>query len=716
MRPLLLSLFLLGPVLHATEPLCGTSPENDRRVRALHERTQQRVQALAVEPRTATLREGAFYLQNDETITAGYKPFDLAGLSLVFTPSGNDAFTMRREALQYVEPAGEPLRDFQSAAGADWHFVTHDLPFAVPLFGEGVTRIYVSAFNGIHTETPPVQAASQFDAMQAAVHRGPLLSPLTITTGKPRYLQYPRVWIDHAADAVIVTWRSSANAPFGYDLQAKIATSGTITYSYREVVAMRWGTPVLSRGFDPAQVSRTLLRSMNDSENDVPGSVPALLRPMLDVRRVDMQRLAGSDLFAVRITLAEAIDRTKLAEGQVLSFRLTVGPDSAEVEIDRDETRVTALGGSRSAIDAAGAHVDGNVVELYGVQRFTRETSGRVRTFYETEDVSADTTVLGFPFDAPPRTIASDLSAVVAGTLLPLPIAEPFVLGELDPLRVWNLVRESYGISTYDHDAIAIYQTFYTDLIFYAGAYATRGNPQVDGIASGLGTRSPRLPTLLHLNQLGYNYSSSVERAAQMMLHELGHRWLYHFSIVEDGRESHALNPVSGHPAAYVHTASAFPVWGNDEASVMGGAYFTPQPDGSYRAHAANHGYSWTDLYLMGIASPEEVPPWFYLAGTNLPGEYWPEEGAIASGERRDVEVGQIIAAHGPRIPSAALSPRQFRVVFVLVTESGAEATEAEVAKLNEWRALLERNFAIATGGRANLITTFVRPGKRRAS
>jgi len=717
MRSFLPALVLLASSLHASQPMCGSGPENDERVLALHERTRARLAALAEDPsRKATLREGAFYLQDE--VTVDYRPFDLAGQSLVFTPSGDAAFTMKREVLQYVEPPvenAEPLRDFQSATGPEWHYVMHDLPFAIPLFGQTVTRIYVSAFNGIHTEVPPVQGASQFDSVEAAVHRGPVLSPLMITTGKPRYLHYPRVWIDQAADAVIVTWRSSANAPFGYDLQAKIATDGTITYSYREVIAMRWGTPVLSRGFDPAQVPRALLRGFEDSANDVANSVPASIRPMLDVRRVDAQRLADSDLYAVRLTLAEAIDPLKLAEGQVVAYQVTVGPASAVVEISRDRTRVIGFGGMQWAPDGASANVDGKIIEVYGLQPWAYETSTRARTFYGTN--VADSTTLSIPFTTPPRTIGSDLSAVANDTALPLPIAEPFALGSLDPLRVWDLVRKSYGISAHDYDAVAIYQTFFTDIIFYAGAYATRGNPQVNGIAPGsfgFNVNYPRTPTLLHMNQVAYNYNSVVERASQVMLHELGHRWLYHFSIMENGDKTNSLNPVSSHPAAYVHTPSAFQVYGQEESSVMGGGYFTPQSDGTYRAHAANMGYSWTDLYLMGLAAPEEVPPWFYLAGTNLPREYWPEEGAIATGEKHDVEVGQIIAAQGPRVPSVAISQRQFRVLFVLVTEKGVEATDAEVAKLNEHRALLERNFLLATGGRGRAITTFVRPGKRR--
>ena len=41
---------------------------------------------------------------------------------------------------------------------------------------------------------------------------------------------------------------------------------------------------------------------------------------------------------------------------------------------------------------------------------------------------------------------------------------------------------------------------------------------------------------------------------------------------------------------------------------------------------------------------------------------------------------GQVTAANGARVPSFALSQRQFRVLFVLVTENGQEPTDAEVA------------------------------------
>ena len=98
-----------------------------------------------------------------------------------------------------------------------------------------------------------------------------------------------------------------------------------------------------------------------------------------------------------------------------------------------------------------------------------------------------------------------------------------------------------------------------------------------------------------------------------------------------------------------------------------------------------------------------------------MPKAYWPTQGQIADGERRDVSISQVTAVHGPRIPSVTQSQRQFRVLFVLVTEN-AEPTPDEVAKLNQWRTVMERNFELATGGRGRLVTTYVKAGKRRAT
>ena len=709
-RHTFLLLITLALPIAAEPPLCGTGPEAERRLAiAREQRGPSQVRALGT-TLPATVRDGAFYMQNDGRITMGYRPFDLEG-SLVFTPATGSTYAVQRTTSRYVEPAQAEVRNFQTFTGTDWHFVARDLAAPMSLFGRTVSRIYVSAFNGITLEPPAVQDRMVFEALDGAVHRGPVMSPLMITTRKPRQLEYPRAFIDESPGLVRVTWRSSGDAPFGYDLQAELRGDGRITYSYRRVTAMRWGTPVLSAGFDPVNTPRTLLGSVADSASDVSNEVPAAVRDMVNIELAEAWRLRDSDLYAVRIHLAAPIDRTKLAPGQTLAFQVSLGSDVAVAEVSAEPTVLPAT-----------ARIEGDVVEIYGLQPkadVTTERAFRVATFYRPVSGTSDSATLEVTFAPALHTTAVDLSTVSQSAPLPLPVLEPFALGVFDPTEVWSRLQPAFALGDWEYDGVAMYQTFFTDMIFWAGAYALTGNPQVDGVgpvSPFYSTTAARRPTLIHMNQLTYNYSATEPTASKLLLHEFGHRWLYYFSLRENGLSTRSLNPVTPHPAAYVHTASAFPVYGAEEASVMGGAFFTPQGDGSWKAHAANMGYSWIDLYMMGLAAPEEVPPWFYLANTDLPKEYWPAEGAVARGDRRDVEISQVTSANGPRVPSSAASQRKFRVLFVLVTEEGKEATPAEIAKLNQWRAAMERNFALATGGRAVLSTTFVQPAKRRSA
>lgn len=716
-------LTLFAAPLPADDLTCGTSSENDFAVRRLHERLQAsrpRIEANASASVPSTLRNGAFYVEAGEDIVPGYNPFDLAQQSLVFEPKGGTTFAVRREALRYIEPAGEPVRDFQ----ADPSALSRDLGFSFPIFGRDVTRVQVSAFNAVHLDDAVEQRATQVDVLEAAVQRGAVLSPLLITNRKPPRLAYARLYVDETPDGIAFTWRSDAGIAFGYDVQAELRRDGSVVYSYRTPRAMSWGAPILSPGFDPVTVPRQTLRTANDGAGDVASHIAFQVRPMVDIVRTDVTRIDGTDLVGVRVQVGQAIDPTKLASGELFRFIVIIDQDPSFVEIDRNGVRVLPAGGSRFIDNGASVRLESDGFELYTMQQSpnaSRLGHVRVLSYVRPDARTADAQSLEVTFPPAPRRIATDLSAIAPGTELRAPITEAFVLGAFDPYAVYEHLQSKYALSDLDADAVAMFQSFYTDLIFYAGAYATGGNAQVDGIepvSPDSGTGARRLPTLLHMNQLTYGHNAATQSASNVMMHELGHRWLYFFSIKEGGTATRSLNPVSAHPAGYVHTPAAFPVTSDPEqASVMGGGFFSPQPEGTYRARALNVGYSWTDLYLMGLAAPEEVQPWFYLADTNPPlaKEYWPVDNAVVTGNRREVGVQQIVDVHGPRIPTAAHSDKRFKVLFVLVTEPGRTPTEAEIAKLEEWRALLERNFALATGGRGSVSTGFVKPARKRA-
>ena len=720
-RLLILPLLVVAVVAYADEPMCGTGPENDERLRALHERPRDRSRLAANAESVPSVHDGAFYLPVDDIVNPGYRPFDLLNQSLVFEPR-NGTFAVRRTALQYVEPAGEPVREFQGATGAAWHRVEHDLPFAFPIFGQQVTKLYLTAFNGIHFARPAEETAMQFDDLEAAVHRDAVLSPLMITKSKPSRLHYPKLYVDQRPDAVVLTWRSTTAPDFQYDVQAELRGDGSFMYSYRTLLRMRWGTPVVSAGFNPDTATYRALGGANDGANDVSASAVTALRTMADLRRVEVLRVNESDLFTVRLKLGAPLIAQSIGDNQSLRYVVQIGATFAVLEVFNTSWNITSFYASSAALNGASVRIAGDVIEIYGIQLPGTSTSATHTAFAwsytRPTNPAVDFARGDFKFDVPAKRIATDLSSA-NGSELPLPITEPFILGALDPASVWERLQQHYVLSDYGVDALAIYQTYFTDLIFYAGAYSTVGNPQVDGVRSGVssyGTLVKRRPALLHMNQLEYGWNARPELASHVVLHEFGHRWLYFINIVEGGEMKRSLNPVSSHPGGFVHTPAAFRVYDEQDASVMGGGFFTQQPDGTYKARASNAGFSWTDLYLMGLAAPEEVPPWFYLANSNpaLPLQYYPANEIVVTAEQRGVSIDQIIAAEGVRNPPAAMSQRLFKVLFVLVTEG--EPTAQEIAKLNEWRALLETNFTIATGGRAKVETDWVRPAKRRAA
>lgn len=720
MKTRVLPLLLLTAVsAFADEPWCGTGPETDAMIARMAARSGQRMRlaADAVAP-ASLLRDGTFFVEADPQTMPGLRRLDLAGQSLVFEPRGASKFTARRTALQYVEPSGAPI---VFADAKEWFAKVDLTSFALPLFGKSVSTVYVSAYNGIYLTPPAAESqASQVDALEAAVHRQALLSPLLLTKQKPKSLVHPDVYIDESAGALVITWRSTKGKYFGFDVQAALRADGTIVYSYKSLRDIEWGTPILTSGFDPETAQKRELSAVNDSIGDVLQGAFGL-GAMTDITRFEVLRVNESDLLLYRLKLAKAIDPSLLTDGQPLRYWVTAGVETVQINIERGgATSVYAPGRPRFEPNGAAARYHGDTVELFVMQDSLYLPSGATnfRAFANVGSSGADGANTVITLDSPALKIASDLSQT-AGAEMQLPIAEPFTLGALDVAMVWRVLQNNHGLRADDIDGLAIYQSFYTDLIFYAGAYSTVGNPQVDGIGSrnGFGASFAKSPALLHMSHYTYGYNSAEKSSSQVALHEFGHRWLYHTSIRVNGANSRVLNPVSAHPAQYVHMPAAFKIYDDAESSTMGGAVFTQQGDGTWKARVANAGFSWLELYLMGFAARSEVPPWFYLENTApvLGGEYWPLDKQVVSGTSKVATIDQIVAASGERKPSAAASQRGFRVPFVIVTYPGETATPAQIAQMHSLRALFETNFAIATGGRAT-VTTQWPLGRRRSA
>lgn len=144
----------------------------------------------------------------------------------------------------------------------------------------------------------------------------------------------------------------------------------------------------------------------------------------------------------------------------------------------------------------------------------------------------------------------------------------------------------------------------------------------------------------------------------------------------------------------------------NSDASHDEGNYITDLGGGEFRTLGASLRYGPLDQYLMGIRRPDEVPPFFVVrnpSGTANSPSRAPESGVQFRGTRKDVSMGDVIAAMGPRNPpagAAALPP--FRQAFAYVSV-GATADGEQVAKLDRIRQQWEPFFQASAGGRRNV-------------
>ena len=162
-----------------------------------------------------------------------------------------------------------------------------------------------------------------------------------------------------------------------------------------------------------------------------------------------------------------------------------------------------------------------------------------------------------------------------------------------------------------------------------------------------------------------YNY------AVGHLGHEFGHRWGAYVTAMVGGK-SVRLGPWP-HWALGLQAPVAFPYSLPAEASTLGGALWQPNADGTYTRVRAGFfvpasGYSYLDLYLMGLARASEVPDFFLLNNLVQVGEH-ANGRAVFKADRTNISVRDVIAAEGPRLPDADHSQRAFNTGFVVMVE-----------------------------------------------
>jgi hypothetical protein len=690
MRPFLL-LLAIPLFVFAQVPPCATGPETTARVRELgaysRAYTRQR-QGKGLAP--VAERDGVYIVQADVTNAPYLRQVDLAGKTIVL--ERKDASTFRASSA--------PL-DFDDIPGAERQpDAPYTLPFDFPFFDKTVRQLTISAQHALYVSTPRVTDIDQRNDADLVTSGEAVIAPF-LTTPAILSERTPRVFVRELSDRVTITW-TIANAS---EIQAVLSRSGDIRFSYR-TLTLPGGALLVTSGSEPWRAARTHLAALTDRTGDTSAE-------MADITGLTVDRISDLDLYEIRLTLKAAVVPSQ-APARITYNVSFNGEAGASLRIDRNAA-------PRSTFAAWGSHDGTTAVRIEGNSVVFTVPQTELDAYGPSVSIGASTFVTGGAGDTDaggfariglgnPRRVDTDFSALETPEDISGPIAEAFTLPAISVDRVWEQLEQGTSLRGEDLDGVAIYQNFLTDIVFYAGAFATRGNAGVAGITDDaeVSPALQRKPNVMHMNAIGYGWNRSAKESSFIILHEFGHEWGFYPLMMQDGQRAQIINPDGGHPAQWVDMRAAFPVYSDHDASVMGGGAFVDNGNGTFTStDFSSWGYSWLDLYLMGLASASEVPGFYYIEGSGLGDSYFPPANDTVSGTRRNVAMQQFVDAMGPRTPAYPDTPRKFRAVFVVLEDPAHPVTGSDMNAMAAYRAQFAHNFRIATGGRAEVATAY---------
>ncbi|MDX1502299.1 MAG: hypothetical protein R3325_08035 [Thermoanaerobaculia bacterium] len=222
------------------------------------------------------------------------------------------------------------------------------------------------------------------------------------------------------------------------------------------------------------------------------------------------------------------------------------------------------------------------------------------------------------------------------------------------------------------------------------------------------GSKRP-LESFVMMGQLGKyernvfqkQFLSDLFAPIHILLHEVGHRWLFFASIRQGGLVPDQLRGRGdAHWSFYTHSVG----------SLLEGSFIEPDDDGpNFRTTDAPRIFSPFDLYLMGALSADEVPATFTVTGSDTDKDSRaPEPGQVLVGTAVDVPIDSLVRAEGPRKPDADDAPRTIKMAIILLSREGETPSSQSLAHLEDFRVELEREFRRLTDRRLRVDTTLV--------
>ena len=648
--------------------------------------------------------------------------FDLNGRTLVFTPDGHGGYSRSVQPAAWEENIGQLVADGEEIdldsfmvdfAGRRWgsFFVNRH---GLITFGEPLTYSYWDAEN-------------RFDTMREIAGKfvtTPTVSPLykPILGGRSDRFEATQ-HVAHQRDRVVVTWTTTEPHYYVHGVppekpsrfQTVLNADGSIRFNYRDVSL---GDGIVGL-FPNEEVSRTtLVASIADPRNpELPGHLD-----LLDVSIYE----TNTDALIVEWTMRGDIPVPP--SGTTYSYRVHVDTDPPYFEGDSDlefgwQVDVTndgssTGGGERLPTDARDRiALLVNDPGIFGISATVKPDAAQFDDGrFVQGNGNAPAVQLAFPAAAP-RTDLSRSGGDASGRQREVFHYRGAPDTESIACRVIDALGDKFDLFVFHNEFRVDYQEAATPWI---------GRDDVQGIGvehrtAPCGSKRLKghwdLPVWMNVVSNPYrDEATRFDPSLLLFAHEFTHAWTAHLSYLKDGSREPLFGQYCGcHWRPDLHLPAAFP-WhegAQGPRSLMGGKYWRENRDGTFTPldDYFGGGHSWLDLYAMGLAEAREVPDLFILR--NLRPLNPRDPNGPHTGDKEIVTIQQVVAAEGPRIPSAKDAQKDFNAAFVYLLEPG-RTPDPDLLRLHaEYRDKVIEHWSHVTGGRSRMTTTVPSAGNR---
>jgi len=715
---------------------------------------------------TVTTQGKLIVLTLDEGVLGKANPFNLEHHTLRFTPAGS-GYRVENVASQWDSDFGTEMSGSAASlkgfafpfSGKTWNTFSAGMTGSIT-FGEPV-----AAPTGRRPGAPNRGGGLSVDRFAELAQAAPGFIntvPAISVFFKPR--MYGKRYLKEIADRAVVTW--SLSEPFGgiQDMswtptvnrfQAVLYKNGTIELNYDEVHAedaVVGVYPMVNGGKEKAIAS-------------IPGTGSAGAPPSLDIRNLKVSAVDGLFLKVAIDTRGPALpaDDPGLA-GVTYHVCLNRVKPTEDCGEDADaEWTVLAGGGRRRGRNAVARYFafgEGVQAEVK-TEGNSLVLQGTLPDGFKAEDQIFVSAAVDKAGTANAVSSVSPRAVKVAGIASPAvhlsslkksdgPFAVVYeAFHYMKPPRANDLTCSVIKALGDKFDMLAYYSDFRIDNP-EAGTSSTGplGGGPAGGAVTGIGAEQRNLAGYCSQGRFQWQFIQPVDVGANQMQeyppadatdpsthdiiaythqlaertsngkippydyamsqigHEMGHRWSA-FVSAKVGDETIVLGPT--HWARGLQAPVPFPYQRPTEASAMGGGVWQDNFDGTFTQldddyYVPATGYSYLDLYLMGLISPAEVPDFFILRNLQPVGRD-ANGHPIFKADRTKITIQDVIAAEGPRLPAVDKAQKNFNTGMVLVVEHGKTPSAKLVESVNGIRERWMDYWTTTTGHRSTMTT-----------